>query len=750
MKLKRKGALACLVFFCSTLVPCSAFAENEPLHKYTKNPDGSFGYDTTIPVPLYKDAKEFVTIPNSYTQPKHQFKSTWVATIANLNIPQPTNEADFKANYLERLETLSNWNMNAMIFQVRPLLDAWYPSKLNPWSEFLSGSQGTDPGYDPLKWMIDVTHEAGMEYHAWFNPYRVTNTKLSAQSTLDKLKMSKEDILSLTTSEQVLKLKEAGILAPTNYAAQHPENVLMFDEKLFLNPGIPEVQNYVIESMKEVVENYDVDAIHFDDYFYPYRISVDGKNVVFGEKNEDQSTFEKYGAGYTDIEKWRRDNITHLVSGVKAMLDTHNKTKQTAVQFGVSPFGIWEHKENDPRGSNTPTTSSQSYSNSIFADTYQWIKDETVDYIVPQIYWSFDQIAAPYGELTRWWNNVATNSHTQIYVGHANYKHATNGGWETAWLNPEEIPNQMKFNQQYEHINGSVLFSYNDLIPSDISSLPDNLKARNQAKNQSIDLLKENYFLIPSLVPEKKWLSHQTISAPISTNFEQTTEKTTVSWKDQPANQTRYFMIYKGSGTAEQVIANPANIIKRLFKSKDQPEFSFIEDTKEQKEADISYYVTALDAAGMESTPTKITAPEEEKTAGKVIVSYLTEDKKTLDSVTLQGDLGNEYTTTPKTFKGYELTHIPENAKGKYTEQEQAVVYLYRATSTSSTTEESTTAPSASPTTSSEQKPVGINDTTKPTGKSFPKTGERANHWFTIAGVLLLGLFFYKKKPKSN
>lgn len=746
--MRRKGALACLIFFCSTLISGTALAENQPLYKYTKNAEGTLGYDTKLPVPIYENAKEFVTIPSEYNQPKHQFKSTWVATIANLNIPQPKNEADFKASYLERLQTLSDWNMNAMIFQIRPLLDAWYPSELNPWSEFLSGAQGTNPGYDPLKWMIDVTHEAGMEYHAWFNPYRVTNTRLSAQSTLDKLKMSKDEVLALSTSEQVIKLKETGILAPNNYAAQHPENVLMFDEKLFLNPGIPEVQNYVIESMKEVVENYDIDAIHFDDYFYPYRITVDEKNIFFGDKNEDQATFEKYGKDYTDIEAWRRDNINHLVSGVKTMLDTHNKTNKTAVQFGVSPFGIWDHKANDVRGSNTPTTSSQSYSSSIFADTYKWIQEETVDYIIPQVYWSFDQKAAPYGELTRWWNNAAEGSHSQVYVGHANYKHATNGGWEVAWLNPEEIPNQMKFNQQYNNINGSVLFSYNDLIPSDIPSLADNLKERNQAKNQAIELLKNEYFSIPSLVPEKTWLSHQAISAPISMNFVQTANQATLSWKDHPVNQTRYFVVYKGIGTAEEVTAKPENIVKRLFKKQDQAEFSFVSENDKEG---TSYYVTAVDAAGVESEPTKVVVPEvvpdEKKTTGKVTVSYLTEDKKQLskENLVLEGEIDTPYETEAKEFAGYELLATPKNATGKFTEQEQRVIYLYRTKTNTSTTDET----KSSTTSTIEQKAAGNNETTKPTGKTFPSTGETTNHWLTFAGIVLLGFFskilFFKK-----
>lgn len=746
MMMKKRFVLLFLLGLCFLslfLRPSTGLAQNQTLFKFERGIDGRLGYNSEQPVPFYNGSSEIVTIPTEYKQPKSQFQSAWVATISNLNMAKPASESEFKENYLKTLGTFEEWNMNAMIFQVRPLLDAWYPSELNPWSEFLSGTQGKDPGYDPLAWMVDVTHQAGMEYHAWFNPYRVSNTKYSAQSVLDKTKLSKEQMLDLSIPEQIKAFSDAGILDSTNYAVKHPEHVLMFDEKFFLNPGIPEVQAYVIASMKEVVENYDIDAIHFDDYFYPYRLS---ETNYFGMNNEDEATFKTYGSGYTDIEEWRRDNITNLVSGIKSMLDTHNQEHQKAVQFGISPFGIWEHKAIDPRGSNTPLGSSKSYSNSIFADTYKWMKEGLIDYVTPQIYWSFDQAAAPYGELTRWWDNVAEGTNTQVYIGHANYKHVSNGGWDASWLNPEEIPNQMKFNQQYANIKGSTLFSYNDILPSNINSLDPTLKERHQAKNDAIDLLKSEYFNTPTLIPEKPWLSQQPIHAPLSLSQVSENSGTTLSWQDTRENSTRYFVLYKGTGPKNEIIEDPNNIVKRIWKDQEKTIFSYIDSqTARNESAETKYVVTAIDAAGVESEPTQVEDALE--TPGKsVTVIYQTKDQQSLsENVVLEGAIGEAFTTEEKEFEGYKLLERPTNSTGIFTDQPQTVTYVYES-STSTTTSESETINSSdssqdssieSSSTTHETK--ATDSTVKPVGKSnLPSAGEFVSYSVSIIGVLLL------------
>ena len=582
-----------------------------PLYKYVKNADGTYGYDVNIPVDLYKGANQLISIPDNYIAPKHAFRSAWVATIGNLNMPFVNSEQAFKQTYLGILDRFSALNMNAMIFQIRPMLDAYYASDINPWSQYLSGQQGKDPGYDPLTWMVEQTHQRGMEYHAWFNPYRVTNAKISSLLKNNAQGLSAEEILALSTEQQISYLVSAGIMSADNFAAKNPQWVLSFDEKLFLNPAIPEVIEHVAETIAEVVRKYDVDAIHFDDYFYPYRITVNGVSLQFGDKGEDRAAFETYGLinnQYPDtkqgIEEWRRDNVTRLISRVQNVITQHNQEQGTAVQFGISPFGIWEHKGRNELGSNTPLSSSQSYSGSIFADTRKWVKEELVDYVVPQIYWSFDQAAAPYGELATWWNNQMEGSHTQLYIGHANYKHVSNASLDAAWMNPAEIPNQMRYNQELSHVSGSVFFSYNDLLVSNVGALPVAQQVGHGAKNAAIELLSQTYLSTPTLPPSKPWLDHKVTTLPQQAYFE-SGSKNAFSWADTADNDTRYYVIYRGTGKTGAIFADPKNIIAKVWRGKDN---TFRYQDNNTLDNGYTYLISAIDAAQNETAPVTVTA----------------------------------------------------------------------------------------------------------------------------------------------
>lgn len=603
------AATAALLMVGAPAAMAAAAPDTELLYSYVKNADGTYGYGDK-PVYTYPGSGAQIAVPTALAPENRRFSSAWVATIGNLNFGKPTSAADFDAKYDAVLDDFEAWNMNAVIFQVRPLLDAYYPSEINPWSEFVSGAQGTDPGYDPLARMVEATHARGMEYHAWLNPYRVTNTKMTAASILSALKLTADQVKALTTTEYIAALNAAGVLADDNFAVQHPDLVLSFDEKLFLNPGRPEVRDYVAASVAEIVANYDVDAIHFDDYFYPYRISVNGANVFFGDAGEDRATFEQYGlaAGYPDtvagVEQWRRDNVTALITEVGDAIDDHNDQDGTAVQFGVSPFGIWEHSALDPAGSHTPTGSSQSYSKSIFADTRGWVQDELVDYLTPQIYWSFDQAAAPYGELAQWWSNTTADSRTQIYTGHALYKHVSNGGFDPAWMNPEEVPNQIRFNQTLDGIDGSVLFSYNDMKPSAVAALPADQQPRNQAKNDAIALLKSEAFARPTIVPAKPWLSDGVVAAPTDV----TLKDGRITWKAGDAAEARQYAIYRGTGTPAQIVATGGTLVD-TFWAGGSAELGYDLPPTVAAAAGETWVVTALDAAAVESLPVAAAAP---------------------------------------------------------------------------------------------------------------------------------------------
>ena len=421
--------------------------------------------------------KNTIQIPTYNEQLKEEFRGVWISTVFNLDFPskKAMSEKDYKKEYMGLLDNMQALNMNSIIFQVRPKLDAFYKSEINPWSENLTGKEGLDPGWDPMEWMIQETHSRGMEFQAWFNPYRVTTTK-------DDKKTKKQ------------QLEE---LAPGNWARQNPNMVIEVDGRLYLNPGEPEVINHINQTIVEVIENYDVDGIHFDDYFYPNK-SIKEKDKAYTD--EEKITFQKYGKEFKNISDWRRSNTDKLVKGLSDSIKIHNFENEKSVQFGISPFGIWGHKEHHPKGceegigSETPITSQGSYDNQ-FADTRKWVKNNWIDYIAPQIYWTFDQTAAPYGELVKWWADVVKDSDVNLYIGHASYKKWDMSSTQLAWKNPREISNQIKFNGMFEEVKGSIFFRYKSLLKDE---------GINHVNNEFLDILLEEHYKKPAKAPTMK------------------------------------------------------------------------------------------------------------------------------------------------------------------------------------------------------------------------------------------------------
>jgi hypothetical protein len=280
---------------------------------------------------------------------------------------------------------------------------------------------------------------------------------------------------------------------------------------------------------------------------------------------------------------------------IKKLITAENMANQRAVQFGISPFGIWEHQQNNSLGSHTPLGSSRTYTDQVYADTYKWIKDELVDYIVPPIYWSFDQGAAPYGELARWWAETVNGKRVDLYIGHANYKHMNNAASESAWMNPEEILNQLKYNQQYPQIKGSVFFSYNDLLFSTGTEL------RDEALNKSIDLLKAHYKTHQTLVPPKPHLKSTSPGAPLDVRRLRDNE---IQWNDTEKNTSKYYVVYRiltsgNRGRISRAIQDPANIAAKVWR--DGQTHRFVDTVSNPRR--YTYIVTSLDAAHNESEP---------------------------------------------------------------------------------------------------------------------------------------------------
>lgn len=301
--------------------------------------------------------------------PKREFRGAWLHVIGQTQWAAKSTEQS-KAYIISQLDKLAEAGCNAVIFQVRPCADAVYVSDIEPWSQYLTGKRGKapQPMWDPMAFTIEEAHKRGMEFHAWLNPYRIS-----------------------TNANEVLP--------KTHIAAREPWRTFKYDNKLFFNPGIPDNRNYIAHVVNDIVSRYDVDAIHMDDYFYPYPVA--GKSIP------DQDTYARYGNGMK-IDDWRRHNVNKLIEELSVVI----KTAKPWVRFGISPFGIWRNKKSDPRGSDS--NGLQNY-DALYADVLLWTKNKWVDYVAPQLYWELDHKLAPSRSLAKWWNDNANG--VDLYIG---------------------------------------------------------------------------------------------------------------------------------------------------------------------------------------------------------------------------------------------------------------------------------------------------------------------------------------------
>lgn len=352
-----------------------------------------------------------------------ELRGIWMATVLNIDYPQtPTpSAATLQADFKSQLYRLRQAGMNAIFVQVRSAGDAIYPSKLAPWSEWLTGEQGKAPvsNFDPLVYMIETAHAQGVELHAWVNPYRVAMTL----DSLDK--------------------------APNHLLNTHPEWCRAYNGRRYLDPGLPEVRAHLGEVIDELVANYDIDGVHFDDYFYPYPAA--------GQPFPDQETFARYGRSQ-QLADWRRSNVNTFVS------ETHQriKAKKPWVHFGISPFGVWRNQSQDPARGSATRASVSSYDN-LYGDALHWANNGTVDYLLPQLYWSMDYAPAGYRVLANWWA-ANTPAKTMLYAGHAAYKVGTDAADPEPWNTLEELPTQIAYNRQLPAMRGSVFFSTKSIL----------------------------------------------------------------------------------------------------------------------------------------------------------------------------------------------------------------------------------------------------------------------------------------------
>jgi len=476
--------------------------------------------------------------------PKRELRGAWVATVNNIDFPKrgTPNGIAQKEQWKKLIERLKKTGFNAVFVQIRPAADALYNSEIAPWSAYLTGKQGQAPVpyYDPLEFMIDFTHRCGMEFHAWMNPYRAT--------------------FNMDTTA----------LAPQHVFNEHRDWVLRYGNRFYLDPGIPEVRRHLEAVVLEVVNKYDVDGIHFDDYFYPYRIQ--------GQDFPDSTSFAEYGQAFGSVEDWRRNNVDELIQTLYQSI----KVTKSHVAFGISPFGVWRNRSDDPMGSNT-RAGQRSYDD-LYADVLKWLKNGWIDYVVPQLYWHIGFPAADHNELFDWWR--AHSYEKNLYIGYAAYKVGDNP--DPAWQEPTQIPDQLRLNRGAEDVRGGVFFSTKSVLNNPLGMA---------------DSLARYFFRYPALIPMLQEEGIPRPSPPKLRRIKGKQEGVLLRWKTDksttnPFLPPDYQVIYRFDGPLVGNMNDPRNILAITALTGEQNRYM---DRTAIEENIYTYAITAVNRQHMES-----------------------------------------------------------------------------------------------------------------------------------------------------
>ncbi len=354
------------------------------------------------------------------------FKGAWIATVANIDWPSKEavgNTEKQQAEMLFLLDSLQSIGINAIIFQVRPTADALYYSELEPVSHWLTGTQGSwkeQTPWDPLEWTIDEAHQRNMEVHVWLNPYRVN-----------------------------LATTDTSILAPSHIMRRHPDWFWCYNKQWYFDPGLDETREWICTIVQDIVERYDIQAIHMDDYFYPYPAG--------GKALPDEHTFARLPRGYEDIKEWRRNNVDMAIQNISATI----RDCRPDVQFGISPFGVWRNADVDSTGS--ATKAGITNYDDLYANIRLWIQAGWIDYVLPQLYWEIGKKVADYEVLAHWWANEVRGTDCKLYIGMAPYR-LENASHKTPWGKGNEISRQMQLNRTIPEITGECFYSTRPLL----------------------------------------------------------------------------------------------------------------------------------------------------------------------------------------------------------------------------------------------------------------------------------------------
>ena len=426
--------------------------------------------------------------------PKREFRAAWIQAVNGQFRGIPTEK--LKQTLISQLNSLQEAGINAIIFQVRPEADALYASQLEPWSRFLTGVQGQAPNpyWDPMEFMIEECHKRGMEFHAWINPYRV------------KTSLKNE-------------------LAPGHVYNIHPEWFVTYGDQVYFDPALPESRRHICMVITDIVSRYDVDAIHMDDYFYPYP----KQGVDF----PDDASFARYGGGFSNKADWRRSNVNVLI---KKIHETVRELKPW-VKFGVSPFGIYRNQKSDPLGSKT--NGLQNYDD-LYADVLLWAREGWIDYNIPQIYWEIGHPAADYITLIQWWNKNATREGTHLYIGQN----------VARTMKADQLTRKMLYERSLSKVKGNCFWPANEILWN----------------NKGVaDSLKQNYHRYPALIPAYTHLHNRAPQEVKKLKAEWTAQGYMLHWQAEQSKTNpelaSYFVIYRFENKEPVNLDDPSKIV---------------------------------------------------------------------------------------------------------------------------------------------------------------------------------------------
>jgi len=434
----------------------------------------------------------------SQQSPKREMRAAWISTVENIDWPSKPGLSDkeMKNEMIAILDNLRSYNMNTVIFQIRPTADAYYKSTKEPASHWITGTQGVAPGFDPLQMMIDEAGKRGMNVHVWLNPYRVQKDTV-------------RDVLS-----------------KNHLYFKRPDLFLTYGKTRYFNPGLKETRDFVASVVGEIVRKYDIQAVHMDDYFYPYKI--------VGQEFPDDKAFAKEPRQFKDKDDWRRDNVDLIIKQIR---DTIIANKPE-VEFGISPFGVWRNIAKDSQGSNT-VAGATNYDD-LYANILKWQKENWIDYVTPQIYWHIGFDRANFEVLAKWWAEHKYGAN--VYVGHGDYK-ISNTAKEPEWRSPDQIVKQIEMIRKMPLIDGSMHFTASTFLKKG-----DTLRK---------PLVEKEYKYI-ALTPEANRIVRLKPEPPTNAVIAKKGDKAVLTWK--AAFNNKKYVIYRFPKGKITDFSNPSTI----------------------------------------------------------------------------------------------------------------------------------------------------------------------------------------------